>query len=76
MEYDSKRQSHRLGPIRAKVVADGTWLKYDMATIVQRRRGLEQYKHKFLVADVEFERRFPAVAGYDGLSAASERTGE
>ncbi len=75
MEYDSKRQSHRLGPIRAKVVADGTWLKYDMATIVQRRRGLEQYKHKFLVADVEFERRFPAVAGYDNLSAASSEQG-
>ncbi len=61
IEYDAKRASQRLGPIRAKVVADGAWLRYDMETIAERRRGLEQYKHKFLVGDVEFERRFAPV---------------
>ncbi|NIA22420.1 MAG: GH3 auxin-responsive promoter [Anaerolineaceae bacterium] len=75
IEYDSKRQSERLGPIRAKVVADGTWLKYDMATIAERRRGLEQYKHKFLVGDVEFERKFAAVAGYEEISAVAGKQG-
>jgi hypothetical protein len=62
IEYEAKRASRRLGPIRAKVVADGTWLRYDMETIAERRRGLEQYKHKFLVGDVEFERRFAPVS--------------
>jgi hypothetical protein len=62
IEYEAKRGSGRLGPVRAKVVADGAWLGYDMQTLAERRRGLEQYKHKFLTGDVEFEKRFESVA--------------
>ena len=64
MEYNAKRSSGRLGPVRAKVVPAGTWRQYDEQTIAERRRGIEQYKHKFLTGDVAFERRFPTVAEY------------
>ena len=61
IEYNNKRVSGRLGPITAKVVPRGSWREFDLSTIVERRRGMEQYKHKFLVGDVEFEGRFPTV---------------
>jgi hypothetical protein len=61
IEYNAKRTSGRLGPIAIKAIPDGSWREYDLRTIVERRRGMEQYKHKFLVGDVEFERGFPDV---------------
>jgi hypothetical protein len=67
VEYAGKRRSGRLAPVRVRRIADGSWSRYDHDTAAQRRRGMEQYKHKFLVADVAFERGFPAV---DSLAAA------
>lgn len=59
IEYNAKRASGRLGPIALKVIPAGSWREYDLRTIAERRRGIEQYKHKFLVGDVAFERGFP-----------------
>jgi hypothetical protein len=64
VEYNTKRASGRLGPLRVRTVRDGTWREYDLVTIAERRRGVEQYKHKFLVGDVDFERRFPAIGEF------------
>mgnify|MGYP000232907145 FL=1 len=59
IEYNAKRASGRLGPIALKAIPAGSWREYDLRTIAERRRGIEQYKHKFLVGDVAFERGFP-----------------
>ena len=64
IEYNAKRASGRLGPLWVKVVPEGTWSAFDQRTVLQRRRGMEQYKHTFLVGEVDFERRFPTVAEF------------
>ena len=64
IEYNAKRSSGRLAALRVKVVPAGMWSEFDERTITERRRGIEQYKHKFLVGDVAFERDFPTLAEY------------
>jgi hypothetical protein len=51
VEYESKRGSRRLGPLRLRLLPAGFWADWDDA---RRRRGggpLEQYKHPCLIAD-------------------------
>jgi hypothetical protein len=72
IEYNGKRASGRLGPLRLKVVPGGTWSTFDLDTMTERRRGMEQYKHKFLVGDVEFEGRFKSLAEIEGHSGDSD----
>jgi len=61
IEYRSKRDTGRLGPVQVRLAARGAWTAYDLELVAARRRGFEQYKHKFLANDVEFEKRFPDV---------------
>ena len=58
VEYEAKRKSRRLGPICVKTVPAGAWQAFDMKTIAARGGRVEQYKHKFLVNKVDFEREF------------------
>lgn len=62
IEYNAKRASGRLGPVHVKTVPRDTWRQFDLKITAHRRRGIEQYKHKFLVGDVAFEADFPALA--------------
>jgi len=64
MEYAAKRRTGRLGPIGVKIVPAGTWLDYDLRTVAQCSGRVEQYKHRFLVSEVGFERRFTILASY------------
>lgn len=64
IEYAAKRASGRLDPIRVRTLPPGTWHAYDTEAIDRTGGRVEQYKHKFLVGDVEFERRFPGSACY------------
>ena len=64
MEYDAKRKSHRLQGVRVKTLPAGTWHDYDQAQIAARSGRVEQYKHKFLVGDVDFERQFQGRPSY------------
>ena len=64
IEYRAKRESHRLGPVHVKTIPAGAWQAFDAEAVAQRRGRVEQYKHKFLVNDVDFERRFPIRAVY------------
>ena len=61
IEYATKRKSGRLGPVRVKRIPSGTWEAYDAAAVAARHGRVEQYKHKFLVNTVDFERRFKGV---------------
>jgi len=62
MEYDTKRRSGRLGPVRVKTIPAGAWRAYDAQAIARRKARVEQYKHKFLATDVDFDRRFEVCA--------------
>ena len=53
-----------MAPISIKTVPCDTWRQFDLKTTAERRRGIEQYKHKFLVGDVAFEADFPTVAEF------------
>jgi hypothetical protein len=64
MEYEAKRQSGRLQGVRVKTVAAGAWQDYDAAEVASRRGRIEQYKHKFLASELDFERRFRVLASY------------
>jgi hypothetical protein len=64
MEYEAKRRSHRLRPVCVKTIPDGAWRDYDLRAIADRKGRVEQYKHKFLVGEVDFERRFTILASY------------
>jgi hypothetical protein len=54
LEYDSKRQSLRLGPIRLQMLAGGSWEQWDRQRLEQTGGTLEQYKHPCLIADPKF----------------------
>ena len=64
MEYRTKRDSGRLQPVKVRTIAAGAWRAYDTKIINERKGRVEQYKHKFLVNDIEFEKGFATVATY------------
>jgi hypothetical protein len=64
MEYEAKRVSGRLAPVRVKTVPAGTWEAYDREMVARRHGRVEQYKHKFLEPEIDFEQRFEVLAEY------------
>jgi len=64
MEYQTKRRSGRLGSVCVKTIPAGAWRTYDLQAIQERNGRVEQYKHKFLVNEVDFERRFTVLASH------------
>jgi hypothetical protein len=54
VEYAAKRESGRLGPIRAIVILAGAWSAWDHARLAQTGGSPEQYKHPCLIGDVKF----------------------
>jgi hypothetical protein len=66
IEYASKRDSLRLGPVRLETLPPGTWRAWDRERLKLTGGTLEQYKHPCLIADLEFAgnmgRRKPVAA--------------
>jgi hypothetical protein len=54
IEYAAKRESGRLGPVRAALVPPGTWAAWDRARLSRTGGSLEQYKHPCLIGDLTF----------------------
>jgi hypothetical protein len=54
IEYASKRDSQRLGPIRLELVATGAWQEWDKQRLARTGGNLEQYKHPCLITDPHF----------------------
>jgi hypothetical protein len=52
MEYRSKRNSGRLGPIRMVRLASGTLDRHEKEEIQRRGGRAEQYKHQYLLTEV------------------------
>ena len=56
IEYESKRASQRLGPMRLEVLEPGFWSHWDRERLRRNGGTLEQYKHPCLIADMNFHR--------------------
>lgn len=60
IEYASKRDSLRLGPLRPQLLPTGTWQKWDSERLQRSGGTAEQYKHPCLIADYKFRETLPA----------------
>jgi hypothetical protein len=56
VEYESKRASQRLGPVRVELLPRGFWARWDRERLLRTGGTLEQYKHPCLINDMEFYR--------------------
>ena len=54
VEYAAKRESGRLGALRAAVIPAGAWARWDRDRLAQTGGSPEQYKHPCLIGDVNF----------------------
>jgi hypothetical protein len=54
IEYASKRDSLRLGPVRLELLPPGAWREWDRERLRRTGGALEQYKHPCLIADPGF----------------------
>lgn len=61
VEYDAKRDSRRLGPIRALLLPQGTWNAWDRQRLAKTGGTAEQYKHPCLMPDAAFREQMPVV---------------
>jgi hypothetical protein len=52
IEYDSKRSSGRLGPVRPCCLEPGTFSQAEAEAIDARRGRAEQYKHQYLLTEI------------------------
>ena len=62
IEYRSKRDSLRLGPVRLQLLPAGAWALWDRQRLRQNGGTLEQYKHPCLINDVGFRSTMPVEA--------------
>ncbi len=51
IEYASKRESRRLGPVRLFLLPNGAWQQWDRQRLTRTGGTLEQYKHPCLIND-------------------------
>ncbi len=54
IEYDSKRSTQRLGPVRLELVRPGFWQEWDRQRLQKSGGILDQYKHPCLISDPKF----------------------
>jgi hypothetical protein len=63
VEYDAKRASRRLGPVRLALLPAGAWQTWDRARLARTGGNLEQYKHPCLISDPAFRDSLPVEGG-------------
>jgi hypothetical protein len=61
VEYAAKRESGRLGALRAAIIPTGTWAKWDRERLAQTGGSPEQYKHPCLIGDMKFRESMTVV---------------
>ncbi|HEX6986133.1 MAG TPA: GH3 auxin-responsive promoter family protein, partial [Planctomycetaceae bacterium] len=62
-EYDAKRASLRLGPVRLRPLAPGAWAEFDRRRLRKTGATAEQYKRPRLFADLGFAASLPVLPG-------------
>ena len=73
IEYSSKRQSLRLGPVRIQMMPNGTWYRWDRQRIARTGGTPEQYKHPCLIPDPHFRDTMPVTGEASGEPKAVVR---
>jgi hypothetical protein len=63
VEYEAKRTSGRLGPVRAHLLPAGYWAQWDRERVAKTGGSPEQYKHPCLIGDVNFRQTVPVIEG-------------
>jgi hypothetical protein len=53
IEYENKRSTLRLGPIRIRRIVDGSWAEFQMQRLARGGGTVEQYKQPCLLSDLE-----------------------
>jgi hypothetical protein len=71
IEYASKRESLRLGPVRLELLPDGAWSQWDRQRLAKQGGPLEQYKHPCLINDLKFRESMKEVV-YGGANGHME----
>jgi hypothetical protein len=66
IEYASKRESLRLGPVRLELLPDGAWSQWDRQRLAQQGGTLEQYKHPCLINDLQFRESIKGIVNGGG----------
>jgi hypothetical protein len=66
VEYTSKRDTLRLGPVRIVRIANGSWAKFQKRRLLKSGGTVEQYKQPHLVPDLDL------IANFDQIEVASE----
>jgi hypothetical protein len=61
VEYAAKRDSGRLGPLRAEIIPAAAWSEWDHNRLAQTGGSPEQYKHPCLIGDIGFRHTMPVV---------------
>ncbi len=61
IEYENKRATLRLGPLRVRRVAPGTWHEFQKRRLAQTGGTVEQYKQPHLMPDLKVLATFPEV---------------
>jgi hypothetical protein len=68
MEYATKRDTLRLGPVRTIRMKDGAWAEFQRQRLARSGGKVEQYKQPHLIPDVDALRTFPTLAEIDADS--------
>ncbi len=78
-EYNAKRLSGRLGEARVESLPEGTWTDWDRERLRAQGSAPEQYKHPYLITDLDFSKRWQAgnqsmeTGGQEHVSQANPR---
>lgn len=68
-EYENRRSTLRLGPIRIRRIPDGSWADFQRRRLARSGGTVEQYKQPHLMADLEAINTFPSVDEEIGVRA-------
>ena len=60
-EYENKRTTLRLGPMRAALLPPGSWLEFQRRRLAKSGGTMEQYKQPCLLPDLEALASFPVL---------------
>ena len=61
IEYEAKRESGRLGPVRAALIPASAWSAWDRTRLAATGGSPEQYKHPCLIGDIKFRETMQVV---------------
>jgi hypothetical protein len=70
IEYRSKRESQRLGPVRVQALPDGAWQIWDARRLARSGGTVEQYKHPCLISDMDFRATVPVLEELSSATAS------